>query len=150
MRNMSASTSRQLCEIISLLPEEGKKKIPFEVINLIKEKRGETTKKDIKSVEDINDEKISKETKKYLAYIFFKYLANEEEQKEFSQILSENEVRHGDYLRKKYDISNIFKKKEKIEDDTNLEENNNKLVKIETKKWWYIIFEKIKNLFRIK
>ncbi len=159
MNKMSSRAATQLHEIILLLPNESKSKIPLSIINLLENKKIDTEEINIKSAEHINDCAILDETKKYLAYIFLKYLATEEERKEFNHILSENEQRHQIFLRNKYDIANIFGVEEKnknnleieeINIETQKEEEEKTLIKYEKRKWWNKIYmflvDKVKKL----
>ncbi|MCI9063759.1 MAG: hypothetical protein HFJ17_04070 [Clostridia bacterium] len=154
MINISSNASNQLYEIILLLPDDRREKIPSNIINLLKERKAEKEELKIKNINDINNENISEETKKYLAYIFLNYLADEAEKIEFSKILKENDKRHQDNLRKKYDPSDIFNNRNKSKrmrsniQYKNSTEDNNKLVVIETKNWWNRILDKIISLFK--
>lgn len=157
MNKISSRAATQLYEIILLLPDDNKAKIPLSIIKLLENKKINTDEVNIKSAEHINNNAILDETKKYLAYIFLKYLANDEEKNEFNHILDENEARHQVFLRNKYDIANIFGvEKENKEDEfaeklevsqINIDENN-KLIKIEEKRWWDKMLEKIKYIIK--
>lgn len=154
MNKMSSRAATQLHEIILLLPNESRSKIPLSIINLLENKKIDTEEINIKSAEHINDSAILDETKKYLAYIFLNYLATEDEKKEFNHILTENELRHQIFLRNKYDIANIFGEKEKnpIEiEEISIEtpkEEVKPLIKYEERKWWNKILDKIKKICR--
>ncbi len=157
MNKMSSRAAIQLHEIILLLPDERKSKIPLSIINLLENKRIDTEEINIKSAEHINDSAILDETKKYLAYIFLNYLATEDERKEFNHILTENELRHQIFLRNKYDIANIFGVEEKAKNTLEIEEISietpeeevKTLIKYEEKKWWNKILDKIKKICRL-
>lgn len=158
MNKMSSRAATQLHEIILLLPNESKSKIPLSIINLLENKKIDTEEINIKSAEHINDSAILDETKKYLSYIFLNYLATEDEKKEFNHILNENELRHQIFLRNKYDIANIFGVEEKKNNTLEIEEISvetqeeevKTLIKYEEKKWWNKIYlflvDKVKKL----
>lgn len=100
MNKMSSKAATQLYEIILLLPDESKSKIPLSVMNLLEFKKLDTEEINIKNINDINDAELLDETKKYLSYILLRYLANEEEKNEFI---------HQIFFGNTYDVSNILR-----------------------------------------
>ena len=146
MDKMTKTTACQLYEIVEKLPSEEKNKIPSKIILLINEKKeGYKLSENIFSIDDIS---LTEESKKYLAYIFLNYLANEEEKKEYENIISENEKKYQEILSEKYSVENLFLKKE-IKDDENTEKTID-LITIENKKWWESFIEKIREFFKSK
>lgn len=158
MNKISSRAATQLYEIILLLPNDSKSKIPLSIMSLLENRKIDTEEVNIKSAEHINDAALLDETKKYLSYIFLHYLANDEEKKEFNHILDENEARHQTFLRNKYNIADIFgveeKNKYKIEienievEEISEENENNQLVEIKEKSWFSKILDKIKKIIR--
>lgn len=146
MNNMTKSAACQLYEIISQLPNEEKCKIPENVIVIIDDKKDDyILTNDEFVIDDIN---LTDETKKYLAYIFLNYLANENEKEEYKKIIYENERRYQKNLSEKYSTQNLFPKKEieKVE----MLETNADLAVVENLNWWEKILEKIKDFFKSK
>lgn len=152
MNKISPRSANQLYEIIQLLPDDSKEKIPLSIIKLLEKKKLDTNEITISTIEHINNDALLDETKKYLSYIFLNYLANEDERKEFNQILEENENRYEKTLREKYNPDNIFNSNKETEKSPILENitieeielnENNKMIKVEDKKWWNKILEKI-------
>lgn len=100
MNKISSKAAKQLYEIILLLPDDRKSKIPLSIMNLLELKKLDTEEINIKSIRDINDAELLDETKKYLSYILLRYLANEEEKNEFI---------HQIFFGNTYDVSNILR-----------------------------------------
>lgn len=161
MNKISSRAATQLYEIILLLPNDSKSKIPLSIMSVLENRKIDTKEINIKSAEHINDVALLDETKKYLSYIFLNYLANDDEKKEFNHILDENEARHQVFLRNKYDIANIFGVEEKnkynleienlavenIELDRKINENN-KLVEVKEKNWFSKILDRIRKIIK--
>lgn len=51
-------------------------------------------------------------------------------------------------LREKYNVDNLFKNRQKIQEDEQVQQSNNSLLVIEEEKWYKKIFNIIKNLFK--
>lgn len=159
MNKISPRSANQLYEIIQLLPEYSKEKIPISIINLLKDKKLDTGEITISTIEHINNDALLDETKKYLSYIFLNYLASEDERKEFNQILEENENKYQKTLKEKYNPDNIFNNGKSIENDIKLDEikleeisleKNNNLIKVEEKNFWSKIIKRIKEIIKSK
>ena len=114
MDKMSTSSAMQLNKILSFLPEQTKEKIPNNIWNLIVNKANNNIDTKINKIEDVKEENIFPETRKYLSFIFINYLATENENQEYKQIVKNNELQYQKFLSKKYNVDDIFRKNEKI------------------------------------
>ena len=104
-----------------------------------------TSKKEVKidKTKSLKDQNILPETKDMIALLYYNYIALPEEKKEIIQKWNENEARYQERLRRKYNLDNVFKKE-------NTKENNNTSM-IEYKKNIFLrIFEKIKEIIKLK
>ena len=83
-----------------------------------------------------------------MSFIFLNYLATEEEKKEYTKIIKNNEEQYQKALDHKYSIKNIFDKKEisKKIDKEYVEERKKLPVKYK-ERFFEFIFNKIKSLF---
>ncbi len=152
MNKMSIYAASQLNKIISFLSPDILNKIPTSIINQIEEKTDYSIDTKINSVTDINVKKVLPETRKYLSYIFFNYLATKEEKEEYIELLISNEKRYQDFLNKKYSIENLFKNTDYLSNKNNKEElkENEKLLDKRKLGFLESVFDKIKRLFKIK
>lgn len=112
MNKISIDSATQLNKILSFLSEDINKKIPKDILKIINDKTNNNICANINEVKDIKEENILPETRKYLSFIFLNYLATEEEREEYTKIIKNNEEEYQKFLRKKYNVDNIFKKKE--------------------------------------
>lgn len=109
------------------------------------EELAKTSKKEVKidKTKSLKDQNILPETKDMIALLYYNYIALPEEKKEIIQKWNENEARYQERLRRKYNLDNVFKKE-------NTKENNN-ISMIEYKKnIFQRIFEKIKEIIKLK
>lgn len=142
MKSISSKSARELNQIINFLPEEYLQKIPAETIEYLKTKEDKNYITKISCIGDITENNVLEETKNYLAYIFLNYLSNEEEKREYENLLGENESRNQKES-EKYDIREVFERRK-----NKYRQEERSLIIIEEKNLLKIIFEKIKNLFR--
>ena len=148
MNKISIYSATQLNRILSLLIEDKKEKIPKDIWKEINNKTDSRLNMKINGVKDIKEENILPETRKYLSFIFLNYLATEEEKKEYTKIIKNNEEQYQKALDHKYSIKNIFDKKEisKKIDKEYVEERKKLPVKYK-ERFFEFIFNKIKSLF---
>ena len=119
------------------------KKIPQKLIQFFEEHKDENYQFKFDENIDIENQKISIEAGSILAMLMLNYIANEQEKNEINNILAENEKKYEEELKEKYNPDNLFKKKEKVEEQ-------HSLMVVENKPWYKKIFEKIKNIFKKK
>ena len=144
MNNISIESATQLNKILSFLPENRKKKIPENIWIKIKDKTDYSYDTKINAVQDIKEENVFPETRKYMSFIFLNYLATEEEKEEYIKIIKNNEVKYQEFLNKKYSMDNLFKQTKTLVD---LEEKKTELpVKME-KNFFNSVIYKIRSLF---
>lgn len=141
MKEIDSNSAKELITILNFLPKEYFEKIPNQEIQYLKNIKNDEYSVNIQNVEDINRNNVSRETKKYLAYIFIHYLANEEEKREYEIIMKENEKRYEKELREKYNVENIFKDRKQ---NGNFVQEEKALKVIDDKKLFNKILDKIK------
>ena len=76
------------------------------------------------------------------------YWSTEDEKQELLSILNQNEKEYQSELNEKYNPDNIFKNRQSIKQEQNIEETS--LVPIKEKNFILKLFEKIKNMFQKK
>ncbi len=142
MNKMSIDAATQLNRILSFLPEDKQKEIPTDVWKIIKDKTNHSLNTRINDINDIKQENILYDTRRYLSFIFLNYLATEEEKEDYVRIIRNNEEQYQEFLRKKYSVDNLFKKRE----DSEKEES---YLPVEYKEKFFIrILNKIRRLIR--
>ena len=92
------------------------KKIPNKFIQFLKENALQNYECDFDYTKPLKDIKLMDETRGLISMICLNYWCENEEQKNnFIKHLNENEIRHQEELRKKYNIDDIFNKKDHVE-----------------------------------
>ena len=109
------------------------------------EELAKTSKKEVKidKTKSLKDQNILPETKDMIALLYYNYIALPEEKKEIIQKWNENEARYQEKLRRKYNLDNVFKKE-------NTKENNSTSMIEYKKNIFQRIFEKIKEIIKLK
>lgn len=130
--------------ILEYLEEIDKNKIPKEIIEFLEKNKSKTYNPEINYWDDIESLNLKKKTRQILAGIYIDYLSSEEEKKEYIDKLRKNEMRYQEKLKEKYDVNNIFKKR-----DTEVQ-HSKEIIIIKEEKWFTKIINKIKSFFKIR
>lgn len=136
-----------LCDIdliLSELDEDTRNKIPTKMRNFIHENKSQNYISDINVKIPLENQKLRKETKAFLAMLYLNYwCVTQEEKEEFKSQLNQNEINYQKELQEKYSVENLFKKpKEEEVENTEVNEEVQETAMIEYKE---SIFRKILN-----
>lgn len=150
MNKMSKDSATQLNQILSFLPEDEKRKIPQNIWNEINNKTDNSINTKIYNIEDITNENVLSETRRYLSFIFLNFLATDEEKEEYIKIIKNNEKRYQKCLSEKYSVDNMFIKRQNRTDINQEyeEEKKENLPIVHKEKFFIFILNKIKSLFK--
>lgn len=152
---MDTKAYTQVYNILEILSESEKRKIPEKILIGIKNKMDKSYDFEVDE-ENIEEIPLLEDTEKILSVIYTDYLATDEEKEVIKNkeriCLMEKEKR-----KQKNYSSNVFAdKKEQLEDkgaekETTYQENENKyLTEVEKEKWYHKIINFIKKLFHKK
>ena len=130
--------------VIDYLSEEEYNKIPFEELEFFERNQDEEYDFKYDPEKSLHEQRISREAKAILVWLFQKYFATPEENEKINQKLSENEEKYQEALRLEYNPDNLFPKEE--EKTEKIEEKQVPSV-IEKKNIFQRIIDKIKNIF---
>ena len=133
----------QVNYILSKMSEELKSKIPIDLIEFIKENDNKQYQIDSESISDLE---LHEDTKKILSVIYTDYLATEEERKKIKNRERILELRKEEEKEKKYDVDVFANRKNSIQEGTNIKTD---LIVVEKEKWYKMLFNRIRKLFRI-
>lgn len=135
-------------EIIKLMPNELVNKIPSKFREMIEEDRDKEYNPNIQ--EPLEKQKLKNETIIILGLIYRDFLCSEEERKKLQEKdareLQEVQQKLEEEIRQKYNPDDIFKNKNKIEEQRTQQENG--LIVVQEEKWYRKIFNIIKKLFK--
>ena len=139
-------------ELLNLITEEERNKIPKKLRDFFREEKDVTYIKNISCDIPIKEQNLKEETLAIIALLNLQYWCKDDNEKQrLQEIYANNENKYQEQLREKYNIDNIFKKKEKAEEIDRTKETA--LVNYENKIWYKkaidFISAVLKKAFRI-
>ena len=138
----------EVYEIISLMPEEYKRKIPKKVIAFFKNNRRLDYKVNIDKNNLFDKSKLKAKTLTIIAMLNIKYWCpNEKIKKQLVEQYNKNENAHQKELEEKYNLDNIFKNRNSISTPI---VDNMQLTVYKKQKWYQKILKNILNIFKRK
>lgn len=135
----------EVYEIILHMDKELVKKIPEKFINFIKQNKKDNYITNIDYTKSINEQELQRGTRVVLSIIYRDYLCDDAKKKELMQNDNIELKKIEDELREKYNIDNLFKKK-----NNQLEVEEKKLIVDIQKKWYQKVWEFVNKLFKRK
>ena len=139
--------------LLEYLPKSYIDKLPKKLIELIKMQSNEQYNINIDPNKSLLEQNFSKKTKDLISVMKYNYWSTEEEKKQLEKIFYENEKQYQEELRKKYNMDDIFKRKESINKDENTTKNidvNNLPVEVKKENIFKRIFNRIMKIFNKK
>ena len=138
----------EVLEIIKYLPKEERDKIPAEKIKFYEQNCDKEYEFTFDIEKPIDEQKTLRETNAIIVVLFRDYFATTEQKEKLEKILQQNEEKHQQELREKYNPDNIFKKPETNKQEET--ETTETMALVEVKKDNVIkeIFKKIINFIR--
>lgn len=115
----------ELLEILSLMEEKYTKKIPKKLMSVFETNALSTYEKHIDVNKPLIEQKITRKTSALIAVLTVQYWCETQEQKqELLNIFEQNQIKHDEEIRRKYNPDNIFNKEQEFMDnlDSRLDE----------------------------
>ena len=137
MSTIEPRVANEMLKIIDLLSPEKQSEIPDDFKDIFKKYKDDSISINVNSIQDVNNDKLDPQTKNYLAFMFLKYLADDDEKEELKQVLKENEEYVQTIAKEKYNPDDVFKDNVETQIQT-----------IESENWWNKILNKIRSLFK--
>ena len=145
MENMLAYA--EIDEILNLLEDNYRERVPKKVIDFFKEEKMKDYHPEIDIEKPLIEQNLKRETIVLLAILNLNYWCeNEEEKQRFLNELDKNEEEKKE-LEEKYNPDNLFKKEKQIKI---LKEENTSLIEYKKTNMLKRVFEKIMNFFKRK
>lgn len=138
----------EVYEILQLLDDEFINKLPKKFIEFIEKEKDYEYIASIDPNIPLEEQNLLPDTINILAMLKLDYWSTEDEKQELLSILNQNEKEYQEELNEKYNPDNIFKNRQSIKQEQNIEETS--LVPIKEKNFISKLFEKIKNMFQKK
>lgn len=147
MDEVKVQTLSEVYCLLSYFPKTYVDKIPQKLLDLIKGFSNTKYFIEVDTTKPLEEQNISEETKNMLIVFKYNYWSSEEQKQRIIEKLSENENNYQKELRKKYNVDDIFKNRNRIipEETQKFEETRMTIIKEE--KWYKKIFNLIKNFF---
>lgn len=139
--------------LLEYLPKSYIDKLPKKLIELIKMQSNEQYNINIDPNKSLLEQNFSKKTKDLISVMKYNYWSTEEEKKQLKKIFYENEKKYQEELRKKYNMDDIFKRKDSINKDENTTKNidvNNLPVEVKKENIFKRVFNRIMKIFNKK
>lgn len=138
----------EIDEILNLLEDEYKEKIPENVRSFFKEERNNDYIPQIDTSKPLIEQNLKRETLVLLAILNLNYWCeNEREKQEFLNQLAENE-KEKRKLEEKYNPDNLFKNKAKNSNENNLYEENLQMIEYKKPNFIQRLLGKIAKFFK--
>lgn len=145
MSSYTKETYSEICEFLGLIGTKYTSKIPKKLLELFETNKSEKYIPHINPYIPIKEQGIKEDTLTIIALLNLKYWCKEEKEKQrLKNIYIQNEKEYQKMLEEKYDSSNIFQSKEKI----NNKKTNSMLMRIERIPFYKKIWIKIKRFFK--
>ncbi len=135
----------EVYEIILHMDKELVNKIPQKFISFIKQNKKDDYVTNIDYTKNINEQELQKGTRVILSIIYRDYLCSDEKKKELMQNDNIELRKIEEELREKYNIDNLFKRK-----NNKLEVEEKQLIVNIQKKWYQKVWEFVNKLFKRK
>lgn len=153
---VSVEFSEAITETLDILKHMEKAytdKIPAKFRGFLEQNQSQTYKPNFDYSKKLDELGLKAKTKAILATIYMKYWCNEQERADFVKLLNENEAKHQQEIREKYNPENIFQntiRPPKLEEITpKFSENNVAMVEYKESIFKRFV-NKIKSIFGIK
>ena len=134
-------------DILNHMEKEETDKIPNKFIKYLEENKLEDYTPEFDHSLELSQMNLSEETKDILAVIYMNYWCDDEEKKDYAEILKENENKYQEELKVKYNPDKIFDKTT-MQQETQNEENVG-IVEYKKMNFFKRIFNRIKKIKRI-
>lgn len=135
LSNITRQAYSEVTEIINLLDEDDRKKIPLNLRKYFEKERDKKYNKTIDLSVSMKEQGLKRETIAIIAMLNLNYICNDKSEKEkLQKKYGENERKYQEELSQKYNINNIFKssiEEENTDDLDNIQEEKALIVKKE-------------------
>lgn len=151
MKNDLYKAYAEVDEILPFMEDVYIDKIPKKLRELFKNERLEDYKPNIDPKIPLDEQKLQKKTFSILAMLNLNYWCEDEKEKQDLIVIYAENDRKKEELREKYNLDNLFKKKEteqKIEEPQKNTAENTVLVEYKEEKFFKKLIKKIMNFFK--
>ncbi len=144
---------KEVLEIIKFLPKKEFERIPKEKIEYFEKNQNPNHEFKFEVFKPLESQNISRETNAIILNLFHDYFLDNKQKVKLKEMLHNNEKKHEESLREKYNPNNIFDQNinvESIQTDENILNSNNLPIKIPKENMFTKIIKFFKNIFANK
>ena len=123
--------------------------IPKKLLELFNEEKDKNYQPNINPNISLAEQNLQRKTLALLAMLNLNYWCKDEnEKKELLKMYSENDKKMEAEMRERYNPDNLFKKKEKVEQNNDIKQEKTELIEYKQKNIFRKILDRIKTFFR--
>ena len=149
---MEDSLSKAYAEVLLILSYMEQKyidMIPKKLLELFNEEKDKNYQPNINPNISLAEQNLQRKTLALLAMLNLNYWCKDEnEKKELLKMYSENDKKIEAEMRERYNPDNLFKKKEKVEQNNDIKQEKTELIEYKQKNIFRKILDRIKTFFR--
>jgi hypothetical protein len=151
MENNYPKAYKEVIEILNFVPEESVNKIPQTMLEMFKTKMDKNYDFEVDINKTFEDQNLLDETKAIFANIFRDYWATPYQKERIKTKEKYDRQKNEEEKKSKYNLDDIFNKRNKVDIEEKIEENNNNNLPIEVKKekFYEKLIQFLKKLFHI-
>ena len=149
MENSLSKAYAEVLLILSYMEQKYIDMIPKKLLELFNEEKDKNYQPNINPNISLAEQNLQRKTLALLAMLNLNYWCKDEnERKELLKMYSENDKKIEAEMRERYNPDNLFKKKEKVEQNNDIKQEKTELIEYKEKNIFRKILDRIKNFFR--
>ena len=149
MENNLSKAYTEVLLILSYMEQKYIDMIPKKLLELFNEEKDKNYQPNINPNISLAEQNLQRKTLALLAMLNLNYWCKDEnEKKELLKMYSENDKKIEAEMRERYNPDNLFKKKEKVEQNNDIKQEKTELIEYKQKNIFRKILDRIKTFFR--
>ena len=149
MENSLSKAYAEVLLILSYMEQKYIDMIPKKLLELFNEEKDKNYQPNINPNISLAEQNLQRKTLALLAMLNLNYWCKDEnEKKELLKMYSENDKKIEAEMRERYNPDNLFKKKEKVEQNNDIKQEKTELIEYKQKNIFRKILDRIKTFFR--
>ena len=149
MENNLSKAYTEVLLILSYMEQKYIDMIPKKLLELFNEEKDKNYQPNINPNISLAEQNLQRKTLALLAMLNLNYWCEDEnEKKELLKMYSENDKKIEAEMRERYNPDNLFKKKEKVEQNNDIKQEKTELIEYKQKNIFRKILDRIKTFFR--
>ena len=149
MENSLSKAYAEVLLILSYMEQKYIDMIPKKLLELFNEEKDKNYQPNINPNISLAEQNLQRKTLALLAMLNLNYWCKDEnEKKELLKMYSENDKKIEAEMRERYNPDNLFKKKEKVEQNNDIKQEKTELIEYKEKNIFRKILDRIKTFFK--